>query len=1389
MKKIPLICFLLFSFGLSINGQEKRIFHNHFINYSTENGLSQNDIESLFQDSFGFLWIGTNGGLNRFDGYSFKHYQKEIDTENTLSSNLIGGITEDSHNNIWVCTPNAGVMMFNRNSDEIVHIKNDEKSARVISNNHVVKIFIDRKDRIWLGTIDGLNVINYNYSTGEYNVQIIESDSEKGSSLNNDDITDLFEDKFGNIWVGTSRGLHRYIQSDYDSNFQFMFYDWNNQERINSIHANDTSLVISTPAEILLLPYNQVNRNNPLFTKIADITPSTIYLDQKNNIWGANGQGAFVIYEENGVLNTESFTNEWDNKNSLSNNYGTSILEDQSGMIWIGTNGGGLNLYNPKRKAFSHHQKTNKPKSLSYNKIRAIKEDELGNLWIGTEGGGLNILPQRNGRKYDNNFEHHNVNEEIRNYVYTIELVKFKGVNKAFIGTSEFSYLEVIEYNGSKLSEPKLLKGLNFGARVFSSFYDNHVLWAGTYGNGLFRIEFDEYGNVINHKNFVKNNREGSNISSNIVRSIEKDTEGNLWVGTDNGLNKLSAAQLKEASPIFITYQPDAGKIGSISYNYIMDIHTSEDGSIWIGTLGGGINKVIKGSTPSNDRFKRYTSIDGLPDNNAKSIEEDDDGNIWIGTNNGLSKLNPLTDEIVNFNLSDGLQDLEFGEIASIRLKNGDMIFGGVKGFNSFNPSFISLDSSSAPIAFTDFYLLNEKIEVGQSINDHIVLPKEINLMDQINLRHYENSFSVSFSTFHFAAPEKNKYAYQLEGFDKDWINTTSLNRVAKYTNLSPGEYTLKVKASNSDGFWNKEPILLKFSIMSPFWLTKWAMLIYWLLFGVALWFFRKFTIIANSRKNELLFEEIEKEKLEEINQHKLRFFTNISHEFRTPLTLILGIVEQLKENGQKLSYEKSNSYYDKIYRNSRVLLNLINQLLDFRKLEQGKMKVHVSKGNISNYIKSLAENFNEVARKKQIDFQFICEEEIEGYYDHDILERVMFNLLSNAFKFTEKEGEIFVMLEQQKDTKLLTLKIQDSGKGMTQEVQEHLFERFSDSKIRQGMGTGIGLSYTKGLVEHYHGNISFSSEENVGTTFLLHLPTTIEYFKDDEINEEPLSVEDINKDVNWLIESSDEESINNTEKSSLQKESILLVEDNEDILNFLSDQLKNKYQIQTASDGSQALELCLNGEIDLVVSDVMMPGMDGLSFCEKLKADDRINHISVILLTAKASTDSKLKSYEKGADAYIAKPFEFRVLLTRIEALLNSRKTMLAKFKKGIELSPSQIEVTSLDEKFIQRVLSYIEENIGLSEFTVEMLANECGMSQLHLNKKLKVLTGQTSNAFIRNIRLKRAAQLLSMNRHTVNEVMYEVGFIDSKYFRTCFKKEFGTTPSEYQKQQANKL
>ncbi|WP_298487882.1 hybrid sensor histidine kinase/response regulator transcription factor [uncultured Maribacter sp.] len=1383
IKYLLLLVFHIYFYGSS---QE---FSNHFDKLNTRNGLSQSDVRTLYQDKAGYIWIGTYDGLNKYDGYSIKVYRKTLGNLNSPSSNLISCITEDSIGNIWFGTDDQGLSKFERSTGNFYHYKNTTENPNFLSDNEITSLVIDKKGFIWAGTPNGLNKLEINPKTKKVKNQIYKKGEDYYGAIQNDKISCLYNDEFDNIWIGTESGLSRFIGNSSDNKGQFQNYNMEIPRQVKSIQETSNSIIISAH-NIYELKKTDINKSNPTINYLGEIHAYKLLVYDENTIWCATSNGVVILsYDGCEIKKIKHFTNQWGNQESLSNDNVLDLIKDSSGIIWIGTNGGGINIYKPNRRNFRHYRRNESKNSICRNKIRTIYEDSNCNLWIGTEDGeSLNFLPKENAENYETGFKRIKtpLTPGVQRQVFSINEIKSSNESTLLIGAG---YPNNFIYGKNKQVVNEIfLSGTNtikLKEQVYASLVDaKNVVWLGTYHGGLFRYELDANGIVLNQANFKFQSDNETSISSNIIRSLAQDHNGNIWIGTANGLNKLTPQEQSKANPNFIKYFHDNTNKYSISHNYILPIFVSAKGQIWVGTLGGGLNKVITPSGSNEDHFISYSTLDGLPNNVIKAILEDDNGNLWCSSNKGLTRFSPEKLEFQNFGLEDGLQDMEFSELAAYKRASGEMLFGGINGFNAFYPKEILSDKFNVNLVFQNLQILNENVKIKDTINGRVILPRDINEIDELTLKHKERSFSIGFSTLHYAAPQQNKYAYKLEGFDSDWIYTTALNRIAKYTNLSPGKYTLKVKASNNNGYWSNNELQLGIKIKSPWWASTLSLIIYSIVLLGGLWLFRKFTIIKTTKKNQYVVEAMEKQKIEELNQLKLTFFTNISHEFRTPLTLIIGFIERLQTFSATIPEQNRQKYYDKIFKNSKILLKLINQLIGFRKLEHGKLNLKVSYSNLTNFISLLSENFNEVANKKQIKFNVHYEKQINTWFDPEIIERVIFNLLSNAFKFTSVKGEINVKLYSDDDYAYIEVK--DNGKGIPQEVQEHIFERFSNTNSGGKFGSGIGLSFIKNLIEIHHGNITFKSIEERGTTFKVILPMDKNTYNYVEITEEDITLIGEIKNQHWLLPSIDTDEIINIETENTKFQTILLVEDNKDILYFLEETFKNRFNIYKAEEGKQAFDICLDNNIDLVISDIMMQGMDGYSFCEKLKSDQRINHIPIILLTAKNTSESKIKGYSLGAEAYISKPFNLKELEARIEALLESRNNVIKKFKNEIEISPSEVGLTSIDERFINRVMSCIEKNISNSGFTVEILSKECGLGRMELNKKLKALVGFTSNAFIRNIRIKRAAQLLQKNMYSVSEIMYEVGFNDPQYFRETFKKQMGVTPSVYKK---NKL
>ena len=1348
-----------------------------FEKITTNEGLSQNDINDVFQDKNGFLWIGTNDGLNRYDGYSFKTFRIEPFENSGISSNLVYCIDEDVDGNLWLGTSDEGICRFDVTTEQFQVFKNTDEQPDLLLSNQINILLASKDGSIWVGTTQGINIIRPKGDGFEFDRITTKDIPEMRSAV----ITDIVEDIYGRKWIGTKLGLYVIDEKNGENRITTV----NSWGYVRDIFISDNEVFVAYSEGIFRLWFNWETLAGFQTKIVSDVVSNCIILNRNGDLFAGCNDGIYLYkrdkFKKNVFKKPIHYFEGWE-KYSLSKNVITSLFEDKSGIIWIGTNGGGLNKYNPKQKKFRHYNKTRITGSLSYNKIRAIYEDRQKNIWIGTEGGGINFLPAEVHHNFASGFKYFDVNPPGgQNHAYSFIDLNSTGEVKMLVGTGYSSVTKIItpKNNLTEIENKGVLDSISNSP--FTMIKDrNGNIWVGTYGLiGLFKYSEDENGEHI--QQFKSDGQPGS-LVSNTIRSLLEDSYGNIWIGTDEGLNLLTPDQQNKSNPHFILFQKEENNRQALSHNYILPLFQSSDKTIWVGTMGGGLNRMHYHPNPDSITFDAITVKAGLPNNVIKGILEDDYGFLWISSNKGLTRYDVTDNLFVNYDASDGLQDNEFGELACCRLSSGEMLFGGVNGFNAFFPKDIISDMSVPDLALTELHILNRQVNAGQKINGRVLLDKVINHTDKIRLKYSENSFAIYFSSLHFSAPGKNTYRYMLEGFDNDWIRKDASDRIAKYTNLAPGKYTFKVVASNNDGIWSEQPKVLNITITPPWFLSGVAWITYVIIFLASLWFFQKYSLIRIKQKNELLMEHFEKEKVQELSQMKLRFFTNISHEFRTPLTLIIGPLEKLIRQGTH--DKKTKDSFSIMYRNSLILLRLINQLIDFRKFEQGKMKLRASNGNVVSFLNEVFLSFNELAANKRITYTFWSRRnDIEIWFDDDKLERIMYNLLSNAFKFTPENGQIDVLVDETESD--VIVKVIDSGVGIPKEMQSHIFERFYQAeriKNRKVGSTGIGLSFIKGLVEMHKGDITFISEEDKGTTFTVTLKKGIEHLSEEQIREVTREADSIKRNFSFLepvkITEEDEE------VEDKEKQLVLLVEDNFELRRFIKDSLKNTYKIAFAENGKEGLEKTIELNPDIVVSDIMMPVMNGFKLCEALKSDEQISHIPVILLTAKSSSENRIKGYNVGADGYISKPFSLEVLEARIQNLIESREQLRGKLRKTITVEPSEVTSTSMDEKFLQRVLRIIEENISDPHFSVKQLCTEYGMSQTVFNKKMKSLAGQTPKAFIRSMRIKRAAQLFAKNKYSVADVTYEVGFQDVKYFRNCFKEELGMLPTEYIKQ-----
>ncbi|TWI80142.1 signal transduction histidine kinase [Lacibacter cauensis] len=1374
LSSLVQVCFCLFA-CVSIAAAQEDI---NFTTLTTKEGLSSNNINAILKDRFGFMWFATDDGLDRFDGANFKVYRNNPTDSTSLQANEVLSLHEDKDGNLWVGTSGGSLSLYNRKQDAFVNFPH-RPAEGAIRNNVVMSICSDFQGKLWIGHFDGINIMD------KKTHRISDFKPGNGSRFTKT-CNALFEDSKQRMWIGTPDGLFLYDK-----------------------HTN--SLV---PFRHNLLDAASLSSNHVL----------TITEDKDGNLWVGTTNGLNMLLS-NGKGFTRFIHNEG-NKQTLNSNYIYSIAVDDFNKLWIGSSKG-LNILDAKTKTITGYsfdpRNTN---GLSSNNIHTVYLAKEGICWLGTFLGGI--------CKYDKNLNLFNLiqsnpfdNQGLNAPIVTSFAEAKDG--RVFVGTDN---------GGLSLFDPKtrLFRQINIRSKrpeskhlaiITLTMTSNDELFIGTFDDGLFI-----YNQASGKYEQLLPGTKTSDIASNQIYAIREDRKGNKWIGTNgNGIFVMNNAN----EQVFrLTPHPTLPTDINLPVNaYIRDIVEVRNGNIWIATHGGGIavynpvskkfsiyttqnsklpndkvltlledkNRNIWAGTfggglalfkQQNGQFVSLSEKDGLTNNNVYKIIEDQNGLLWISTNKGLSSFDTKARIINNYNYHNGIQHNTFILGSGLRLKNGDLFFGGHEGFNYFNPANLKKNTAIPPVIITDLKISNRSVVPSENgpIKENITTATEITL-------DYKQNFALSFVGLNFTAPEQNQYEYKLEGFDKDWINIGNASTVS-YTNISPGKYIFRVRASNNNGVWNTKGTSIKIYVRPPFWQTIYAYFFYTLLIVGALIYFRHRSVEKIRRKFLLEQESFraeqerkEAERIHELDQLKLKFLTNLSHEFRTPISLILGPVDSLIEQ------EKNNTFrlqLNMIKRNGKRLLNLVNQLLDFRKMEEQELKLQPKEGELISFLKEVYDSFLDLSERKKIDFSFTSNtEQFHTVFDHDKTERILFNLLSNAFKFTLEGGSIRFEIEkeiynQETNSTLISMKVQDTGIGIPHDKQEVIFERFFQNNTAASIlnqGSGIGLSITKEFIRMHGGTITVESEPGKGSTFVIQIPYT--ELPASQKTEKPGEIltftteEDVNK--------TDEDiTINTNTQDAATMPTVLLVEDNDDFRFYLKENLRLNYKVIEATNGMEGWQKALAVHPSLIVSDISMPHMDGIELCKKIKADKRTSHIPVILLTALTEEKSQIKGLKTGASDYITKPFNFEVLHAKIKNLLLLNDTLKNTYLKRVEVLPQKAEVESSAEKLIQTIVLYIENNLTDTQLSVENLSKHVGMSRSTLYSKLLELTGQTPVEFIRSVKLDKAAHLLETSELTIAEIAYSVGFSTPNYFAKSFKAKFNMLPSEYIAKMRNK-
>jgi signal transduction histidine kinase/ligand-binding sensor domain-containing protein/DNA-binding response OmpR family regulator len=1329
----------------------------------TEEGLSQNEVTSILQDNEGFMWFGTRSGLNRYDGYNFLVFDQVPGDSSSLVNTSIERIYKDSKGIIWIGTKSNGISRYNPVTGKFLNMPFNGKSPKnILPDKRVISFCEDSNGVMWIGTWNG-GLLKYNPETGEHITYNLTTT-----------VNVIIKSSNGIVWVGTNYGLFEYdaVKDSFnrrtrstesyqipniieDRNHQYLWILQNNRSSLMKFNLKDKSsqtFSLNPKEEKEFGQFNgatkimqdnngllwigtwgnglfQFNPENSTYSKIP-LYPNLlfksnnefdtildIFQDRNNNVWiGTNGVGVCLLTEKL-KFNTLGLS-----KDQTLNKCVMSVLEDKNGILWVGTKGSGL-YYSNNKVDFHEVPFTALKNQDQFKLVRAIYEDLKGNIWIGTS--------------------------------YNTGIIRYKNGIPELISCSEF-------FNDRRFDA--IMKAVSFTET-------DRSLYIGTQQRGLFLLEKNA-GSFGNFRNFKEKYGAAGKLQNDRVSYLLKDSKQRIWVATYDGL--------------FI-YNPDEETFTDINTYFslsqdfdpkiIFCLYECSDKSIWIGTPIGLYHLVEK--TTDKAVVQHITKEYGLSGNQIMGITEDNLKNLWISTNAGISKYNLTEKKFHNFTTIDGLQSTTFSETSFCKGSNNMLYFGGTFGLNSFNPTEIVERDYKNSIVLTNLSLYNQRVEIGKANGNHAILEKSLNNTTEISLNNQQKNFQIEFSALDYKARGKNQYAYKLDNFDKDW-NYIGTQHFINFNNLSPGEYMLNIKSSSNNYIWNEQPRKLKIIIRPPVWQT-WYAIVFYVMLVVGIVSIIRWNAVKQVRMaKNLEIEKIKHEQDQRISEMKFQFFTNISHEFRTPLTLIFAPLKELIQKAQV--YKLQDEVVEKvqvIYRNTNQLMKLINQLLDFRKAEAENLKLVARNLNIEDFMDEVCHPFFELAKIKDINFR--VESTLKNrdvWFDRDKMEMIINNLVSNAFKFNKTAGFVKVVLEENENE--VMVKVADSGKGIPSSAIDHIFERFYQVDNGENIGsTGIGLALVKYLVELHQGVIEVDSELGRGTEFRLKLKKGKEHLKPEQLF--------VNEAENLTFVKEESALIRFLPSRSRKKSDtgicILIVEDNPEVIQYLVALLEPYYRVESAFNGKEGYAKAVHLIPDLIISDIMMPEMDGFELCKKIKDNALTATIPVILLTAKSADQYKLMGIQTGADDYISKPFDPGYLLEKVQKMLVSQTKLKKQYSRSIRLDPSDIEIEASDEVFLKKSILIIEKNLQNDRFSAEIMANLLNISSSSLYRKLKSLTNLSPAEFIRSIKIKRAAQLLQDKNKTVSEVAYEVGFNDLKNFRQVFQKQFNCSPTEFRK------
>jgi len=1281
----------------------------YFRQLSVEQGLSQNSVVNIAQDSIGYLWFATQDGLNRYDGRKFEYFNKQFDDITKPNYSKLGKIFIDKEHKFWVIVSSGRLEKYNKKSKRLEHIKRFES---------VSSIFQDNQLNLYIGT-HGKGIFKIDYSTKDTLQVFKQKDFNKN-------IYDFIQVDTS-VLVASTNSVFSLINNTYKS----LKIEGNPKINFSAFaKTNDDKIWLGTFGKGLY--YKPSKKNDFIQFKVlnnkklpTNLNIQDLLVDKHNRLWIATyGQGAYLLDFQSETL--QHFKANRTNPYALNYNDVLCLYEDYTGTIWLGTDGAGLSYYDEHLTKFNVLTNDQSPTNVNVDVTRAIAVDLNDVMWLGTSGKGLTKVDLKTQAFKTFTKENSTLSS---NRVMSLLFHD----NELWIG-HQSEGLNILEPSG-KFRNFDRLSNLT----IWKIYKDSKQrIWLCTRDNGL--IMFDKRKGVL-----LQLNKYNSELTTNNIRTIEQGERNILWIGTDdNGLFKFN----------FLTKKID--KIEQVSAK-IKSLYYTKN-TIWVGTNGDGLQSY----NSLDNTLKKYTKNDGLPNQVIYGILPDDKMNLWLSSNRGITKFyvdrnnKPI---IKNYNSDDGLQTFEFNTGAYFKSTKEVLYFGGLKGVNWFKPSQITFNQSKPKTTLS-------KVEVFN---------KSQNIIEGQKFLYNKNTFTFTFASMHFSQPERNLYKYRLTNHDTNWIFSGN-NNTAHYTNLPPNDYEFRVISSNYDNVWNDTPVVYSFTILKPWYLTNVAKIIYAILCIILIFSIYKYFKWRWKVKVQLRIEHMKTARFKKIDELKTKFYTNISHEFRTPLTLISGSIQQQLKKSDLKNEERTN--FEMANRNSTRLLSLIDQLLDISKIETGNFKLKVCKRDVMQFIGVLTDGFTYMAKQKEINYIIYTNSTtVETWFNKDTLEKIIVNLLSNAIKYTPIRGSIIcntLVKENQ-----LYIEVKNTGKGLLKEELTKIFDRFYQTDENK-QGVGIGLSLVKELVNLHKGTITVVSKPNEWTTFKVVLPINKTSFKENEFDN--VSSDEFSKEqpfYHGVSEANIDEKVLND--FDTDKPILLIVDDNADIRAYISNLFKDEYTIYLGKNGQEGIDLAIKHVPDIIISDIIMPVKNGIELCNCLKSDERTSHIPIVLLTAKAGEENEIEGVKTGADVYITKPFNEDLLQLKVTKLLESRKKLQLRYSQEVILKPKDIAITSVDEQFLERLQKVLDEKLVESSYSIDNFSKAVGMSRMQLHRKLKALTGLSTTEFIRSQRLKLAAQLLKKSEINVSQVGYSVGFNDHAYFSKCFKEMYQCSPTEY--------